>query len=173
MKIAQSCLTLCDPHGLYSPWHSIGQNTGEVSLLQGIFPTQESNQGLLHCRWILYQLSYEGSPSGRKAETPQSPQLTWSGALGLHLQALSRETPHLHHRGEVRKESKAALLTAPTPPNPASSFLSCIVFILHLLRRVQRTQPVSAGVEGGGDSLVIAMLQSASQRRPLLPPALY
>ena len=24
----------------------------------GIFPTQESNWGLLHCRWILYQLSY-------------------------------------------------------------------------------------------------------------------
>ena len=29
-------------------------------LLQGIFPTQESNWGLLHCRWILYQLSYQG-----------------------------------------------------------------------------------------------------------------
>ena len=28
-----------------------------LSLLQWIFPTQESNQGLLHCRWILYQLS--------------------------------------------------------------------------------------------------------------------
>ena len=35
---------------------------GSLSLLQGIFPTQESNQGLLHCRWILYKLSYEGSP---------------------------------------------------------------------------------------------------------------
>ena len=31
---------------------------GSLSLLQGIFPTQESNQGLLHCRGILYQLSY-------------------------------------------------------------------------------------------------------------------
>ena len=31
---------------------------GSLSLLQGIFPTQESNQGLLHCRLILYQLSY-------------------------------------------------------------------------------------------------------------------
>ena len=36
---------------------------GSLSLLQGIFPTQESNQGLLHCRWILYQLSYQGSPA--------------------------------------------------------------------------------------------------------------
>ena len=35
---------------------------GSLSLLQGIFPTQESNQGLLYCRWILYQLSYQGSP---------------------------------------------------------------------------------------------------------------
>ena len=35
---------------------------GSLSLLQRIFPTQESNQGLLLCRWILYQLSYQGSP---------------------------------------------------------------------------------------------------------------
>ena len=52
------------PHGLYSPWNSPGQNTGvgSHSLLQGIFPTQGSNPGLLHCRQILYQLSYQGSP---------------------------------------------------------------------------------------------------------------
>ena len=52
------------PHGLYSPWNSPGQNTGvsSLSLLQGIFPTQESNWGLLHCRQILYQLSSQGSP---------------------------------------------------------------------------------------------------------------
>ena len=30
-----------------------------LSLLQGIFPTQELNQDLLHCKWILYQLSYQ------------------------------------------------------------------------------------------------------------------
>ena len=35
---------------------------GSLSLLQWIFPTQESNRGLLHCRRILYPLSYEGSP---------------------------------------------------------------------------------------------------------------
>ena len=61
VKVAQSCLTLCDP---CSPWNSPGQNTGvgSLSLLQGIFPTQGSNPGLLHCRWILYQLSHKGSP---------------------------------------------------------------------------------------------------------------
>ena len=52
------------PHELYSPWNSAGQNTGvgSLSLLQGIFPTQGSNPGLPHCRWILYQLSHKGSP---------------------------------------------------------------------------------------------------------------
>ena len=33
-----------------------------LSFLQGIFLTQELNQGLLHWRQILYQLSYQGSP---------------------------------------------------------------------------------------------------------------
>ena len=50
-------------HGPYSPWNFLGQNTGMgmLSLLQAIFPTQGSNPGLLHCRWILYQLSHKGS----------------------------------------------------------------------------------------------------------------
>ena len=48
------------PHGLHSLWNSPGQNTGVggCSLLQGIFPTQGSNPGLLHCKRILNQLSY-------------------------------------------------------------------------------------------------------------------
>ena len=41
------------------------ENTGvgSLSLLQGNFPIQESNEGLLHCRRILYQLSHPGSPN--------------------------------------------------------------------------------------------------------------
>ena len=52
------------PHGLYSPWNSPGQDTGVDSLppLPGIFPSQESNPGLPHCRQILYQLSHKESP---------------------------------------------------------------------------------------------------------------
>ena len=47
-----------------TPWNSPGQNTGvdSLSLLQGIFPTQRLNRGLLHCSQILYQLSHKGSP---------------------------------------------------------------------------------------------------------------
>ena len=63
VKVTQSCLTLCDPMNYTVPWNSSGQNTGvgSLSLLQQVFLTQESNWGLLHCRWILYQLSYQGS----------------------------------------------------------------------------------------------------------------
>ena len=52
------------PHGLYSPWNSPGQNTrvGSLSFLQGIFPTQGLNPGFLHYRQILYQLRNKGSP---------------------------------------------------------------------------------------------------------------
>ena len=57
------------PHGLRParlpcPWDFPGKNTrvGCHSLLQGIFPTQESNLGLLHCRQILYHLNHQGSP---------------------------------------------------------------------------------------------------------------
>ena len=44
------------------------KNTGmcSLSLLQGIFLTQESNWGLLYCRWILYWLSYQASPKFNK-----------------------------------------------------------------------------------------------------------
>ena len=46
------------------PWDSPGKNTGVGchALLQGIFPTQGSNPGLPHPRWILYQLSHQGNP---------------------------------------------------------------------------------------------------------------
>ena len=67
LHVCESCSVMSDslwPHGLYTPWNSPGQNTGVGSLflLQGIFPTQGSNSGLLHCRRILNQLSHKGSP---------------------------------------------------------------------------------------------------------------
>ena len=56
-------------HGLYltklcCPWNSPGEyiGVGCLSILQGIFPNQGSNPGLLHCRQILYHLSQQGSP---------------------------------------------------------------------------------------------------------------
>ena len=50
------------PHGLLCPWYSPGRNTGvgSHSLLQGIFPIQGLNPGLLHYRKIIYCLSHQG-----------------------------------------------------------------------------------------------------------------
>ena len=62
------------PRGLYSPWNSLGQNTGmgSLSLLQGFFPTQGSSPGLTHCRWIIYKLSHKGSPSYVRGKSKRS-----------------------------------------------------------------------------------------------------
>ena len=71
-------------HGLCSPWNSPGQNTGvgSISLLQGIFQTQGSNPGLLHCRWILYQLNHKGSQLiQNKNHWVRCSNYTGSGAL--------------------------------------------------------------------------------------------
>ena len=52
------------PARLLYPWNSPGQNTGvgSYSVFQGIFPIQGLNPGLPHCRQILYQIWYQGSP---------------------------------------------------------------------------------------------------------------
>ena len=69
------------PHGLWptrllGPWDFPGMNTGAGChfLFQGIFPTQGSNPGLLHCRQTLYCLSYQGSPTRGKKEDQIGPK---------------------------------------------------------------------------------------------------
>ena len=65
--VVQSCLTLCDPMDGSPPGPlSIGVSrqeywSGLPCPPQGIFPTQGSNTGFPHCRWILYCLSHQGS----------------------------------------------------------------------------------------------------------------
>ena len=70
--VAQSCPTPCNPRDCSPPGSSVhrdspGKNTGVGchALLQGISSTQGSNPGLLHCRQILYQLSYHVSLESR------------------------------------------------------------------------------------------------------------
>ena len=67
--VAQSCPTLCNPMdcrllGFSVLGDSPGKNTGVGchALLHGTFQSQKLNPGLPHCRQILYQLSYQGSP---------------------------------------------------------------------------------------------------------------
>ena len=81
---ARSCLTLCDPMGYNPPGSSLhgdspGKNTRVgCHALQRIFKTQGLNPGLLYCRWILYHLSYQGSPRILERVTyPFSRESSW------------------------------------------------------------------------------------------------
>ena len=111
------------PVRLLCPWNSPGHSTGvgSLSLLQGIFPTQGLNPGFLHCKWILYCLSHQGSPrilewvvypfsrgSTHPAMKPGSP--------ALQVDSLPAEPP--------RKQD--SLL-----PNPGSGHLFIVTFLCY------------------------------------------
>ena len=71
----QSYLTLLDPMNCSPPGSSVHEIFQAkilewVAISLRIFPTQGSNLGLLHCRQILYQLSYKGSPIITKRSVP-------------------------------------------------------------------------------------------------------
>ena len=66
-EVAQSCLTLCDPVDCSLPGFSVHGILQArilewiaISFSRGIFPTQGSNPGLLHCRQMLYPLNHQG-----------------------------------------------------------------------------------------------------------------
>ena len=68
-------------------------------LLQGIFPTQGSNPGLLHCREILYQLSYQGSPLNKLA------------IIYMYLQNLSRSLQIIFQRTKMEILEKKSTMS--------------------------------------------------------------
>ena len=90
-----SCLVMSSslqPHGLYVAWQAslsmefFSKNTGagRHSLLQGIFPTQELNPGLLHCSQFLYHLSHEVFFSDGSNQV----LLTLKGGISVNFQLL-------------------------------------------------------------------------------------
>ena len=116
------------PHGLYSPWNSPGQNNGlsSRSLLQGIFPSQGLNPGLLHCRQIPYQLSHQGSPrilewvayafSSRSSWPRNWTRISWIAggffiswatfSIGVTTNQSPHKNAHLLLRGQARWKSR-------------------------------------------------------------------
>ena len=121
-KSLQLCLSLCKPSRLLCPRDSPGSNTGVgcLALLQGIFPTQGSNPGLLYWRWILYHLSHQGSPwilervvypFSRGSSRPTN----WTGSPALQADSLPAELhskclenisyQHNHHRLSFKDSS--------------------------------------------------------------------
>ena len=129
VKVAQSCPTL-RTHGLYSPCNSPGQNTGvgSFSLLQGIFPTQGSNPGLLHCRRILYQLNHKGSPlssyphhySNGEKNIKHTDSVVGIGNISSVQFSLSVVSDSLRHNG-----LQCTRLSCPSP-TPRASSNSCL-----------------------------------------------
>ena len=104
------------PHGLYSAWNFLVQNTevGSLACLQGIFLTQESNPGLPHCRQILYQLStkeaqedWSGLPFPSPADLP-NPGIE-PGSPALQTDALPSE-PLEKPMAESKEELKSLLM---------------------------------------------------------------
>ena len=89
--VMSNCLQFhgLQPTRVLCPLDFPGKNTGVGShaLLQGIFPTQGSNLGLLHCRQIFYCLSYEGSPQGtiREGELEGVGGIAVAGVKGVSL----------------------------------------------------------------------------------------
>ena len=78
-RSVDSCLTLCDPR-LLCPWNSPGKNSGVGchSFLQGIFPTQGLNPGVLHCRPIIDWLRHSDVLIRRNLNTERDTKCTHS-----------------------------------------------------------------------------------------------
>ena len=114
--VTQSCPTLCDPvdcnpPGSFVHGDSPGKNTGEGchSLLQGIFPTQGSNSGLPHCKWILYHLSHQGSP-----QTPE--WVAYPFSRGPSRPRNQTEVSYITRELFTSRATRKALSLPPIPP---------------------------------------------------------
>ena len=144
--VAQSCLTLDDPMDCSLPGSSVhgdsprkSTGVGCHALLQGIFPTQGSNPGLLHCRWILYCLSHPGSPFDclllllshfscvRLCATPQTAAYQAPPSLGFsrqeHWSGLPFPSPM--HESEKWKSSRSVMSDSSRPHGLQPTRLLC------------------------------------------------
>ena len=86
--VAQLCPTLCDPMDCSPPGSSVhGESPGKYArvgchpLLQGIFPTKESNPGLPHCRRMLYRLSCHGLHTHKPSSPKTKPRTLTTATL--------------------------------------------------------------------------------------------
>ena len=124
---------------LLCPWDSPGKNTGVgcYFLLQGIFPTQGSNPGLLHCRQMLYHFFHTLSkPSlcsfqvysiviqlfssvAQSCLTLCDPMNCRTPGLPLHHQLPDFTQIHVHRVGDAIQPSRP--LSPPSPPGPNPS----------------------------------------------------
>ena len=112
------------------PGKPMKTGVSRLSLFQGIFPTQGSNRGLLHCRQILYQLSYQGGPVIKFTSVTQScptlcnPMNCSTPGLPVYHQLLEFTQTHVHRVGDAIQPSHP--LSSPSPaPNPSQHQSLC------------------------------------------------
>ena len=146
--VAQFCPTLCKPVDCSSPGSSVhgdspGKNTGvgSLSLLQGVFLTQESDWDLLHCRWILYQGSpgcykYPLSSTNLPHNTLHLFHLTYFGVRTSSLGCLLLPCPYRQIRAvaiyllrttSLPKPSNLASRSFPPPLQPTHPSPACML----------------------------------------------
>ena len=119
--VVQLCLTFCDsmdcsPSDSSVHGDSSGKNTGVgcCALLQGIFPTQGSNPGLLHCKWILYHLSHQESPYVfTHTHTHTHTQTHTHTCIYTHATIFKMEPAHMH-KGRYWSSTKNSARRGPT-----------------------------------------------------------
>ena len=107
---------------------------GNLSLLQGIFPTQGSNPGLPYCRWILYQLSYKGSLHAPK-ESLKSAEVCVQQCDSKYVPGCQPDSASINHtamgtsvRGSEVKAMALFLFPALIPPLAGDAASQVIFF---------------------------------------------
>ena len=103
-----------------------------ASLLQGIFPTQESNRGLLNCRWILYQLSHRIRSVAQSYPTLCDPMNRSMPGLPVHHQLLEFTQIHIHRVSDAIQPSHPLSSPSPLAPIPPSIRVFSIESTLHM-----------------------------------------
>ena len=89
---------------LLHPWDFPGKNTGVGchSLLQGIFPTQGSNPGLLHCRWLLYRVSHQESLLRTFEPSKKKKAIIFGFSLNIHHIRTSALNPRVNRSSKSK-----------------------------------------------------------------------
>ena len=151
--VTQSCLMLCSHmdcslEGSSVHGDSPGKNTGVGghAFLQGIFPTQGWNSGLLHCRRVLYQLIHQGSPCtvGLVAQS----RLTLCSPHGTSFLVVSPSLPSRPSSEVMCYLFYQFLLICSTWPGPrrSSAYSVCVMSFFFFLGSLEKAPLLSATV---------------------------
>ena len=156
VKVAQSCPSLCNSMDYHGVLQARILEWVAFPLLQQIFPTRESNQGLLHCRQTLYQLNYQGSP----VSSVQFSRSVVSDSLWPH-ESQHAKPPCLSLTPGVHPDSRpSSQWCYPAISSSVVPFSSCPQSLL-----VSESFPMSQLFAWGGQSTGVSALASCLPKK--------